>query len=210
MWAIVYRTLKFLGFNSAITQAAIVFPFMVQAPRLISGAITLGDVMQSTQDFGQVETSLSFFHNSYDIFAGYRAVIDRLSDFQDVMDITEKLPSIQIQAGTEILVVEHLNVKSPNQVLLVEALNFTLEKGDSLLIRGASGSGKTTMLRMLAGLWPYGDGKIIRPVEQQSLFLPQKPYLPLGILRAALSYPSLASANENTASVMKQCLLGHG
>ena len=209
MWAIVFRSLKFQGFNVAVTQAAIVFPFMVQAPRLLSREITLGDVMQSTQAFGQVETSLSFFRNSYDIFAGYRAVINRLTDFLDLMDATDQLPSIDIEAGTEQLVVEHLIVRSPGKTLLVDDLNFTLGKGDSLLIRGASGIGKTTMLRALAGLWPYGDGKLIRPIEPQSLFLPQKPYLPLGTLRAALSYPSLTPANGNTASVLKQCQLGH-
>jgi len=100
-------------------------------------------------------------------------------------------------------------VRSPSKTLLVDDLNFTLGKGDSLLIRGASGIGKTTMLRALAGLWPYGDGKLIRPIEPQSLFLPQKPYLPLGSLRAALSYPSSIPANGNTESVLKQCQLGH-
>jgi putative ATP-binding cassette transporter len=209
MWAIVFRSLRFQGFNVAITQAAIVFPFMVQAPRLLSRQITLGDVMQSTQAFGHVETSLSFFRNSYDMFAGYRAVIDRLTDLMDLMDAAEQLPSIQIEAGTEILVVEHLSVRSPDHALLVDDLNFTLRKAESLLIRGASGIGKTTMLRALAGLWPYVEGKLVRPIEEHSLFLPQKPYLPLGTLRSALSYPSLAPPNGNTASVMKQCQLGH-
>jgi len=209
MWAIVFRSLKFQGFNVAITQAAIVFPFMVQAPRLLSREITLGDVMQSTQAFGQVETSLSFFRNSYDIFSGYRAVINRLTDFLNLMDAAEQLPSIQIQEGTEELVVEHLFVRTPDKTLLVDDLSFSLGKADSLLIRGPSGIGKTTMLRALAGLWPYVDGKLIRPIEQQSLFLPQKPYLPLGSLRSTLSYPSLAPANGNTVSVMTRCQLGH-
>lgn len=131
MWAIVFRSLKFQGFNVAITQAAIVFPFMVQAPRMLSREITLGDVMQSTQAFGQVETALSFFRNSYDIFVGYRAVINRLTDLLDLMDSAGQPPSIQIEAGTETLVVEHLSVRSPNNALLVDDLNFTLGKADS-------------------------------------------------------------------------------
>ena len=209
MWAIVFRSLKFQGFNVAVTQAAIVFPFIVQGPRLLSKEITLGDVMQSTQAFGQVETSLSFFRNSYDIFAGYRAVINRLTDLLDLMDAAERLPSIQIHPGTEELVVKHLSVRTPANALLVDDLNFALGKAESLLIRGPSGSGKTTMLRALAGLWPYIEGDLIRPIERQSLFLSQKPYLPLGSLRSALSYPSVAPMNGNTASVMRQCQLGH-
>ena len=209
VWAIVFRTLKFQGFNLVIGQTAIVFPFIVQAPRLLSKEITLGDVMQTTQAFGQVEGALSFFRNSYDIFAGYRAVVNRLSGFLDSMDSAEQLPTIRIHEGINELVVEHLSVRTPANVLIVEDLNFTLGKAESLLVRGPSGIGKTTLLRALAGLWPFADGELIRPIGQQSLFLPQRTYLPLGSLRSALFYPSVATANGNIASVLRQCQLRH-
>jgi len=105
--------------------------------------------------------------------------------------------------------VEHLSVRTPANALLVEDLNFTLGKAGSLLIRGSSGIGKTTLLRALAGLWPFADGRLIRPTGQQSLFLPQRNYLPLGSLRSALVYPSVAKANGNIASVLRQCQLRH-
>jgi len=92
MWAIVYRSLKFQGFNLAISQAAVVFPFIVQAPRLLAGKITLGDMMQTAQAFGQVQDALSFLRSSYDEFAGYRAVLIRLTGFLDSMDAAAQLP----------------------------------------------------------------------------------------------------------------------
>ena len=83
LWARVYRGLKFDGFNLAVSQVAVVFPFLLQAPRFFSGAIKLGDMMQTSQAFGQVQDALSFFRTSYDTFAQYRATLDRLSGFLD-------------------------------------------------------------------------------------------------------------------------------
>lgn len=209
VWDIVFRTLKFQGFNLIVGQTAIVFPFVVQAPRLLSKEITLGDVMQTTQAFSQVEGALSFFRNAYDLFASYRAVVNRLSGFLDSMDAAEQLPSIHIRAGTKGFVVAHLSVRTPDNGLLVNDLNFTLGKTESLLIRGRSGIGKTTLLRALAGLWPYVDGELIHPIGQRSLFLPQRNYLPLGSLRSVLFYPSVVQSDEDAASVMRLCQLGH-
>jgi putative ATP-binding cassette transporter len=209
VWDIVFRTLKFQGFNLVVSQTAIIFPFVVQAPRLLSKEITLGDVMQTTQAFGQVEGALSFFRNAYDLFASYRAVVNRLSGFLDSMDAAEQLPAIHIRTGTKGFGVEHLSVRTPGNVVLVNDLNFTLSKTESLLIRGRSGIGKTTLLRALAGLWPYVDGNLIQPVGQRSLFLPQRNYLPLGSLRSALFYPAVVQSNEDAASVMRLCQLGH-
>ena len=218
MWAIVYRSLKFQGFNLAISQAAVVFPFIVQAPRLLSKQITLGDVMQTSQAFGQVQDALSFFRTSYDNFAGYRAVINRLFGFLDSMDSAEQLASARIAPVTQRFAVESLTVRKPDNSLLIENLNLALPRSAALLVRGRSGIGKTTLLRAIAGLWPYAEGTVSRPVEGQSLFLPQKPYLPLGSLRQALYYPattqSAGSADEaaetaEAIDVLRRCQLGH-
>ncbi len=209
MWAIVFRSLKFQGFNLAVSQAAVVFPFIVQAPRLLSKQITLGDVMQTAEAFGQVQSALSFFRSSYDTFASYRAVINRLSGFLDSMDSAEQLASVQLEPGTHTLDVEALSVRTPASTVLVENLNLSIARASSLLIRGKSGVGKTTLLRAVAGLWPFVDGKVVRPAEQQSLFLPQKPYLPLGTLRQALYYPAAIQTGDQAAAVLRLCQLGN-
>ena len=209
VWAIVYRSLKFQGFNLSISQAAVVFPFIVQAPRLLTGKITLGDMMQTAQAFGQVQDALSFLRSSYDEFAGYRAVLNRLTGFLDSMDAAALLPAAHIVPSQHSVNIDALTVRTPSNVALVENLNLTLDANTALLIRGHSGVGKTTLLRAVAGLWPYVDGNVTRPTEKEALFLPQKPYLPLGTLRGALYYPAAAQGGEHAADVLQQCQLGH-
>ena len=210
MWAILFRSLKFQGFNFAVSQAAVVFPFIVQAPRLLSRQITLGDVMQTAQAFGQVESSLSFFRTSYDDFASYRAIVNRLSGFLDLTESAERLGIVRMEHDAERIAVRSLTVRTPANVALVEGLSLELPRNSSLLIRGRSGIGKTTLLRAMAGLWPYVDGTIVRPVGQKALFLPQKPYLPLGTLRSSLYYPGIpAQTDDRAAAILGRCHLGH-
>jgi len=209
VWAIVFRSLKFQGFNLAISQTAVVFPFIVQAPRLLAKKIALGDMMQTAQAFGQVQDALSFLRSSYDEFAGYRAVLNRLSGFLDSMEAASGLPAAQIKASRHGVSIEALTVRTPAQVALVENLQLRLDANSALLIRGRSGVGKTTLLRAVAGLWPYVEGSVTRPVEGDALFLPQKPYLPLGTLRGALYYPAGESGGERAAEVLQLCHLGH-
>jgi putative ATP-binding cassette transporter len=211
-WNIVYRSLKFLGFNFAVSQAAIVFPFIIQAQRFFSQQITLGDLMQTSQAFGRLQDNLSFFRNAYDNFATYRATLHRLSGFLQAVDQTEQLPTPNVHAIEETqLQLRALNVRSPAGDMLINQLNLQLNPGQSLLIRGPSGSGKTTLLRAIAGLWPYCDGDIVRP-ENSSLFLSQKPYLPLGSLREALLYPQSSNPNcsdETVRQVLQSVQLNH-
>ena len=210
VWAIVFRMLKFQGFNLSVSQASVVFPFLVQAPRLLGKQITLGDVMQTAQAFDQVAGALSFFRSSYESFAAYRAVINRLAGFIESMAESEKLPALAVEAAARRFALAGLTVRRPDQTPLVENLSLMLEAGSSLLIRGPSGVGKTTLLRAVAGLWPYVDGQVARPVGAAALFLSQKPYLPLGSLRQCLHYPAALAANDaRAAAVLQQCQLGH-
>lgn len=191
-WAIVYRSLKFLGFNFSVTQAAVVFPFIIQAQRFFSKQISLGDLMQTAQAFGRLQDNLSFFRNAYDNFASYRATLDRLTGFTQAIEEATKLPKPEVQSAGQALKLDGLTVRTPAGKLLIENLNAQVHAGQAMLIRGPSGSGKTTLLRAIAGLWPYCDGAITRP-QGQMLFLAQKPYLPLGSLRDALHYPNPVS-----------------
>lgn len=212
-WAIVYRTLKFLGFNFTVTQTAVVFPFIIQAQRFFSKQISLGDLMQTAQAFGRLQDNLSFFRNAYDSFATYRATLNRLSGFTKAIADAGALPEPELREQGSALVLQGLSITTPDRAPLLDKLDLIAGPGESLLIRGPSGSGKTTLLRAVAGLWPYCQGTITRP-EGGSLFLSQKPYLPQGSLRDALHYPKKAGPDSAQAGgraeqVLATVQLGH-
>jgi len=211
LWALVRRTLKFSGLNLAISQVAVVFPFMLQAPRFFSGAIKLGDVMQTSQAFGQVQDALSFFRMSYDSFAQYRATLARLDGFQDANRQARALPRVETGDCRHGLRIDALDVRYPDGRPLLAGLQLRLAPGQALLVKGPSGSGKTTLLRAVAGLWPYASGQVWRPLSARALFLSQRPYLPLGDLRTAVAYPAAATAADDAriAGILRRVSLGH-
>jgi len=211
LWARVYRGLKFDGFNLSVSQVAVVFPFILQAPRFFSGAIKLGDVIQTSQAFGQVQDALSFFRTSYDSFAQYRATLDRLNGFLDANEAARALPSVDTEPLPDGLDINGVTVRRPDGHALLQGLNLRLRPGQTLLIKGPSGSGKTTLLRALAGLWPYAQGHVRRPEGTAALFLSQRPYLPLGDLRSAVAYPGQALPQDDArlADALRLVNLGH-
>jgi vitamin B12/bleomycin/antimicrobial peptide transport system ATP-binding/permease protein len=210
-WRIVFRLLKFDGFNIAISQLALVVPYLIQAPRFFSHAITLGDVQQTTVAFGHVHGALSFFRNTYGAFAGYRATLDRLTGLLDANSQTRTLPAVTVADCADGLDIEDLTVRRPDGAPLINNLNLHLRPGQALLVTGASGCGKTTLLRSLADLWPYAHGTVRRPTAGHALFLPQHPYIPLGGLRTALTYPQLPHVvgDEQVREALRMVQLGH-
>jgi vitamin B12/bleomycin/antimicrobial peptide transport system ATP-binding/permease protein len=210
-WQIVFRSLKFQGFNLVISQIAVVFPYIIQAPRFFSQQITLGDVNQTATAFGQVQGALSFFRLAYDDFASYRASLNRLDQLLDADDEARALPTPVTEDRASGLGVRDLDVRLPDGQPLLTDLDLDLAGGESLLVRGASGSGKTTLLRSLAGLWPYVDGSIARPMDGQAMFCGQQPYLPLGTLRTGLAYPSPAEtlSDGEAIEILRAVQLGH-
>ncbi len=189
-WRVVYQETGFTGWNFAMSQTAVIFPWMLQAPRFFAGTVTLGDMQQAAGAFGNLHDSLSFFRNNYDVFTQYRAALIRLDGMQTADVQSRDLPKISEADLDGSLELENIDVRLPSGEPLIEALNLRLVPGDALVVKGASGSGKTTLLRTLAEMWPYGSGTIRRPGANGTLFLSQLPYLPLGDLRTAVSYPA--------------------
>ena len=210
MWDIVFRALKFSGFNLVVSQISVVFPLLIQVGRYFEKQIKLGDLMQTLQVFGKLHSNLSFFRNTYDSFAEYKATLDRLTGFHYSVEAAQKQSKTDITDHPTDVIFQHLSVKSPMGKILIKDLNLTLTQGHSLLIQGQSGVGKTTLLRTIAGLWSYAEGKIFCP-QHNTLFLSQRPYLPQGNLLTALYYPD-TTENVDLAKitrVLEQVQLAH-
>ncbi|MFH5210746.1 ABC transporter ATP-binding protein/permease [Antrihabitans sp. NCIMB 15449] len=210
-WAIVFRLLKFQAWNNSVGQAAELFPLLLQSPRLFAGEITFGDISQTSRAFGAVHDSLSFFRESYDEFAAYRATVIRLHGLTVAGDESRKLPVLTASTLDDALELDKVGVRKPDGELLIGDLDLRLGAGDALVVKGVSGSGKTTLLRTLAEMWPYTEGEIKRPDVNETLFLSQIPYLPLGDLRTTIAYPAKPEdvSDETLREALDKVSLGH-
>jgi putative ATP-binding cassette transporter len=195
-WGIIKRRKKLTWFTYGYDQVAIVFPFLVAAPRYFDKVIQLGGLMQIASAFRQVQESLSFIISSYTEIAEYQSVVQRLAGFREKMNEIaaeqqqpQPIEIVRDGAGVE---VNELDLNLPDGRSLRPDITLAATPGKSLLITGASGLGKSTLLRAIAGLWPFGRGRI-RVGDGRCLFLPQRPYLPLGTLADALVYPRAAA-----------------
>jgi putative ATP-binding cassette transporter len=150
--------------------------------------------VQTRVAYDQVSGALSWFVNAYREIARWRANIERLAAFADVMDATARdLARAGVRtatAGPEAIRLVDVRLEAPGGRVLLEGASAAVGAGDRVALLGAPGRGKTTLFRSLAGLWPFGAGRIERPPRERMLFLPQRPYLPLGTLRAVVSYPA--------------------
>jgi putative ATP-binding cassette transporter len=208
----VNRTVGWFGFNVSVSQAIVPLPWVIQAPRLFAGQIRFGDVIQTAAAFGNIQDGLSFFRNAYDQFASYRAAIIRLNGLVEADEKARELPELLVRSSADGAVdIEGVEVRTPDGDQLIDTLDVHLSTGDALVIVGPSGSGKTTLLRSLAQLWPYATGTLRRPDGPDTMFLSQLPYVPLGDLRAVVSYPAAEGdvPDDELRDMLNRVALGH-
>lgn len=185
---------QLVGFTNLFGQAAVVFPFIIAAPRFFSGAIQLGELMQIGNAFDRVQASLSWFVDNYDSLAAWRATTERLTSFEAALAAQNGATASAESAPTAIdsgaIEAHGLSLRLPGGATLVQGAELRAAPGEHTLIQGPSGSGKSTLLRALAGIWPWADGRVALPAG--AMVIPQRPYFPDGALRDALAYPEPA------------------
>lgn len=212
-WKLITKQKQLVWLNSGYSQLAIIFPFVAAMNRYLAKEFTLGGLMQVASAFGRVQDSLSYFVDTYTSLAAWQAVVMRLTYFgrhmQEVSAEAERFKLERFAAAAEVRA-ENMQVDLPDGTPLLQNINFTLEPGANVLIKGVSGAGKSTLLRAIAGIWPFVQGKINIPEQDKLMFIPQKPYLPLGSLREALLYPGTKPmSDESISKLMEACQIGY-
>lgn len=207
---IMTRTKILNAFTVGYGQLAIIIPIFMAAPRWFAMEVQVGWIMQLLNAFGKVQEAMSYLVDSYASIAQWCSVIRRLEGFDRHIDEAVTLKSNVDFVRAADVKLDNVNVYLPNGEVLVKNCSFDMSGKKSLLIMGHSGAGKSTMLRTLAGIWPYAEGKIALPQEDRFLFLPQRPYLPLGSLRRAICYPLVEdkSLDDKLKEILMICQLG--
>jgi putative ATP-binding cassette transporter len=215
-YRLVWRRLKLTSFTFSYNQLSVVMPTIILAPYYFAGTITLGIMMQVAGAFDRVQTALSFIINSYSSIAQYLAAISRLTTFEAAIAEAQHGSISEEALGRETSRDASLHIRDatlllPNGKPIVKLGALDLGTTRSTLVIGPSGSGKSTLFRAIAGIWPFGNGKVGIPADAEIMLLPQRPYLPQGSLRAALAYPAEEGAYDDAATraAMEKVKLGH-
>jgi putative ATP-binding cassette transporter len=207
--ALIRAQKNLVWFTSFFGQAAVVFPFVVAAPRFFSGAIQLGELMQISSAFGQVQGALSWFVDNYGSLAAWQATTERLASFEESISALSHVDKDYAATESVAFNAHDLQIGLPSGAVLLTGATLRAAAGDTILLQGPSGSGKSTLFRSIAGIWPFARGQIERPAE--AMFIPQQPYFPNGPLREALAYPDLPQryTDVQMRQALEEALLGH-
>jgi putative ATP-binding cassette transporter len=187
-WAIMTATKRLTFFTAGFNQVASIFPIVVAAPAYFAGRIPLGGLVQTSSAFGQVQGSLSWIVENYSRLTEWRATVDRLTGFRHALAAAARSEG-GLHRASGGFSLANARIALPDGRVLAEGAALTLEPGEAVMLKGASGAGKSTIFRAIAGIWPFAEGQLSVPDGARLLFLPQRPYLPLGTLRRAVAYP---------------------
>ncbi len=190
-WGIMTATKRLTLFTVGYQQVASIFPIVVAAPAYFAGRIPLGGLIQTSSAFNQVQDSLSWFVENYARLTEWRATVERLTGFTRAVAVARAGTGGPVAAPGDApgLALHDVTLGLPDGRVLVQGGEAAVAPGESVVITGASGSGKSTLFRAIAGIWPFGSGRIDLPATGRALFLPQRPYIPLGTLKRAICYP---------------------
>ena len=213
--ALVNRRKKLLTFTASFGQLSTIIPYVFTAGFYFAGKIPLGVMTQTAGAFARVESALTFFINYYTSLAGFKSVVDRLSSFDAAIERAKALEAsgparATVPIATGAVTLDHLFIALPDGECIVEATDLAFKAGERVLLAGPSGSGKSTLFRAVAGIWPFGRGRIEIPAGAHVMVVPQKPYIPIGTLRAAISYPAASDVytDDDIRQVLEQARLG--
>lgn len=216
--AVIGRQARMMFLSSGNNVLAPVIPLLLGAPKYLAGEMSLGDLMQAAAAFTQVQMALNWLADNSlrlaDWFASARRVaaldssFDRLDAFDNGAD--GKRIDLAFSDDGALHLIGLSIAQHDGTVMLADAV-ARIERGEKVLVKGDSGTGKSTLIRALAGLWPWGSGRILRPKDARIAFMPQRPYIPLGSLRHALDYPHDATPPdpERTQQMLAACGLEH-
>ncbi len=203
-------------FEYTYKSATLIIPGILLAPQVMSGDLEIGSVVQATGAFAAIFAALNVVVDKFDNLSLFAAGVNRLDRFAKSLDSATAPPGDdreRIQTLEEPrIALEQLSLNTPDyKRKLVTDLSMELEAGGGLLIVGASGGGKSSLLRAVAGLWNAGTGSVIRPPLEEMLFLPQRPYMIIGSLREQLLYPdnNKKVTDEEFQQVLEKVNLPH-
>lgn len=197
---------KLVGFQSFYMQIASIFPYICAAPLYFIGLNDLGQLMQIGYSFGAVNTSLNWFIDSYENLAVYKASIDRILELENALsregglETAQKHIILEEHENADILDVHNLNISYPESTgYILKGLQLRLKRGENTLIKGPSGLGKSTLFKVMAGTWKYGDGKVDIPARRKMCFLAQRSSIPNDTLKSILAYPKAVETYPDEA-----------
>lgn len=206
--------------TNSYAQIAIIFPFVVAVPRYLSQNISLGGLMQIANCFGKVQDAMSYFVDVYASLAEWQSCAERLLSFDRHIaaiekETEEKSVSLVREETPDRLRLADITISVPamdenkRTREIISSASCTIKSGEHVILKGPSGSGKSTLLRTLAGFWPYVKGHISMPAPSEMMFIPQKPYIPMGTSAEAASYPLETADEEILSPLLVECGLSH-